>query len=345
MQHAPTEIWYQISSHACTDSGSTGRSLSLVSKFIREASAPFKLQSVAVHGPKQFISFNKLLLATPPYLRRTRYLFISAIPPSLPPRRGLLRLFPARKPSEAYPRWAEKDAGEFMSAFSSIIEQVAGSVEILYFEIPMFHFRPLDPTLSFPRLEEVTSNCFFGSQAPYEVAGQPQVTICPKLRRWHFIHYPLSAWAWISNDVIGTIRLIAPCITHVRFSDLYHPFGVSQQLSGLVSSLNSALGLDPDRDPLAQQPSETFEVVYAQPGVPPDIKAGLGAVRLMYDWLLMSLQNLNEADDRFVLLMPRADDVVSLCAASVWEERINGGEGCWSLSESVRGGKKMSGTK
>ena len=340
MQHAPTEIWNQISSHACTDSGSTGRSLSLVSKFIREASAPFKLQSIAAHGSKQFISLNKLLLATPPHLRRTRYLFISAILPTLPPRRGLSRLLPARKASEAYPRWAEKDAGEITSAFSSIIKQVAGSVEILYFEIPIFHFRPLDPTLSFPRLEEVTSNCFFGSQAPCEVAGQPKVTICPKLRRWHFTHYPLSTWAWIGDDVIGTIRLIAPCITHVRFSDLYHPFGVSQQ-SRLVSSLNSALGLDPHRDSLAQQPSETFEMVYAQPGVPPDIKEGLGAVRLMYDWLLMSLQNLNETDDRFVLLLPRADEGRSLCAASVWEERINGGEGCWSLSESVQGGKEM----
>ena len=137
MQHAPTEIWNQISSHACTDSGSTGRSLSLVSKFIRETSAPFKLQSVAVHGPKQFISFNKLLLTTPLHLRRTRYLFISAILPTPPPRRGLSRLLPARKASETYPRWAEKDAGEIMSAFSSIIKQVAGSVEILYFEIPL----------------------------------------------------------------------------------------------------------------------------------------------------------------------------------------------------------------
>ncbi|KZP13365.1 hypothetical protein FIBSPDRAFT_692487, partial [Athelia psychrophila] len=46
MKHIPSEIWRNISSEACTDTGFTGLSLSLVSKFVRSASEPVKLQSV-----------------------------------------------------------------------------------------------------------------------------------------------------------------------------------------------------------------------------------------------------------------------------------------------------------
>ncbi|KZP21339.1 hypothetical protein FIBSPDRAFT_699850, partial [Athelia psychrophila] len=77
MDHTYPEVWTNISGHACTDSGATGRQLSLVSKFIRAASAPVKLQSIAVHGRQQIIAFHRLLLQTPPHLRHIRYLFLS----------------------------------------------------------------------------------------------------------------------------------------------------------------------------------------------------------------------------------------------------------------------------
>ena len=77
MDRVPFEIWATISSHACTDSGSTGRNLSLVSRLIRDASAPVKLQSIAAHGTEQLVALHKLLLTTPAHLRRTRYLFLS----------------------------------------------------------------------------------------------------------------------------------------------------------------------------------------------------------------------------------------------------------------------------
>ncbi|KZP07850.1 hypothetical protein FIBSPDRAFT_803534, partial [Athelia psychrophila] len=55
MERTPSEIWTKIFAHACTDSGETGRQLSLVSKFIRATSAPVKYQSIATHGPRQII--------------------------------------------------------------------------------------------------------------------------------------------------------------------------------------------------------------------------------------------------------------------------------------------------
>ncbi|KAF7973305.1 hypothetical protein HWV62_15627 [Athelia sp. TMB] len=47
MDRVPFEIWIKIFSFACTDAGFTGRSLSLVSKFVRDASAQVKLQKIA----------------------------------------------------------------------------------------------------------------------------------------------------------------------------------------------------------------------------------------------------------------------------------------------------------
>ncbi|KZP05550.1 hypothetical protein FIBSPDRAFT_695374, partial [Athelia psychrophila] len=77
MDRAPSEIWTEIFSHACVDSGLTGRSLSLVSKFIRAESAIMKLQSISVHGPQQIIAFHQLLLQTTPHHRHIRYLLLS----------------------------------------------------------------------------------------------------------------------------------------------------------------------------------------------------------------------------------------------------------------------------
>ncbi|KZP14794.1 hypothetical protein FIBSPDRAFT_796365, partial [Athelia psychrophila] len=77
MDRTPSEIWTNIFAYACTDSGMTARQPSLVSKFIQEASAPVKLQSIAVHGGQQILAFHELLLKTPPHLRQIRYLFLS----------------------------------------------------------------------------------------------------------------------------------------------------------------------------------------------------------------------------------------------------------------------------
>ncbi|KAF8877277.1 hypothetical protein BD779DRAFT_1379195, partial [Infundibulicybe gibba] len=66
----PVELWTRIFSHACTDDGDTGRALSLVSRYIRRASAPHKLQSVLITSVPQMLAFTKVLEHTEPPLRR-----------------------------------------------------------------------------------------------------------------------------------------------------------------------------------------------------------------------------------------------------------------------------------
>ena len=77
LDRSPLELCQRIFELACTDDGTTGRSLSLVSKPIRDISAPYKLQSICVSGAKQANLFVSALESTPPQHRRVSYLSIS----------------------------------------------------------------------------------------------------------------------------------------------------------------------------------------------------------------------------------------------------------------------------
>ena len=70
-------MFFFIFSYACTDDGSTGRSLSLVSKYIHHTFAPYKLQSVSVSGADQAIRFALILQRTPLQQRNVHHLFVS----------------------------------------------------------------------------------------------------------------------------------------------------------------------------------------------------------------------------------------------------------------------------
>lgn len=72
----PVEIWTTIHGLACTDDGSAGRALSLVSKDWRTISAPFKLQSIALVGAKPILRFLCLLESTEDSFRNVQSLFI-----------------------------------------------------------------------------------------------------------------------------------------------------------------------------------------------------------------------------------------------------------------------------
>ncbi|RPD53910.1 hypothetical protein L226DRAFT_538848 [Lentinus tigrinus ALCF2SS1-7] len=77
MDTLPLELHTQIFQFACTDDGSTARALSLVSRYVRAAAAPFHYQSLAISGLDQMNELVARLEAIPPHLRRIRRLFLS----------------------------------------------------------------------------------------------------------------------------------------------------------------------------------------------------------------------------------------------------------------------------
>jgi hypothetical protein len=72
----PVEIWHLIFTLACTDDGSTGRSLSLVSTYFCDISAPFKYRSIAITHWSQIIAFSQFFCKLPASQKKTVYLFV-----------------------------------------------------------------------------------------------------------------------------------------------------------------------------------------------------------------------------------------------------------------------------
>lgn len=78
LEQCPPEICKKIFTLACDDDGRTGRSLSLVSRYIHDVSEDIKYRSLAVWSMGQIMRCHIVLQNKPPHLRRISHLFISA---------------------------------------------------------------------------------------------------------------------------------------------------------------------------------------------------------------------------------------------------------------------------
>ncbi|KAJ6611455.1 hypothetical protein B0H10DRAFT_1769364, partial [Mycena sp. CBHHK59/15] len=72
----PVEIWANVFSHTCLDDGSMGRTLSLVSRYVRNASRHVKFQAITINSLTDLTAFVGILESTPPHLRRVRFLTV-----------------------------------------------------------------------------------------------------------------------------------------------------------------------------------------------------------------------------------------------------------------------------
>lgn len=77
MDRCPVELWSSIFSFACTDGGSTGRSLALAARWTNNLSLPFRLQSISATNTKQIVSLANVLDMAHPNHRRVRSLVLS----------------------------------------------------------------------------------------------------------------------------------------------------------------------------------------------------------------------------------------------------------------------------
>jgi hypothetical protein len=80
LDSCPVELCDRIFEFACTDAGYTGRSLSLVSKYVNQTSKRYMLQCRALHGVDKIVAFVGVLERTSKELRRSAiYLFVMEI--------------------------------------------------------------------------------------------------------------------------------------------------------------------------------------------------------------------------------------------------------------------------
>ncbi|KAI0661989.1 hypothetical protein C8Q70DRAFT_889637, partial [Cubamyces menziesii] len=90
METCPVELQLLIFSFACTDDGSAGRSLSLVSRAFYQLSYPYQWSSLAIRGYPQAVAFAKLLYSLQP---------TPFSPPRVP--RAIHNLFVSTRPAQA----------------------------------------------------------------------------------------------------------------------------------------------------------------------------------------------------------------------------------------------------
>lgn len=307
----PPEIWSQIFMDACTDTGTTGRSLSCVSQLFRSLSQPVKYQSIALGGFRQVLAFASILKSTPLHLIKLKYIYIA-------------RIQPGPHDTIQIPTFRQKLLSD---AFKTILTVVSSTVEILHLDIDNFetythHSMPLP---YFPRLWELQSDNFFLCR--YMVMDHDGGHIYetdphfPVLDYWNitFERFMLDC-----PGVLACIPTVAPSLSHLR---------VVGNIGPLHRDLSRALatGSQCNQGEISIPPS--IKKIYMKPLTKPLNLRSPG--NILHERFVQGLKQLNELGDaRFVLLLPYHLGEERYTVEE-WLERVNGGGGCWSLRDRV----------
>ncbi|KAI1783012.1 hypothetical protein LXA43DRAFT_1048439 [Ganoderma leucocontextum] len=232
MDKCPNEILGLIFAEACTDDGLTGRSLSLVSRRIHNASRRYALQSVALYGSYQLSAFVRLLDKADLEDRHICHLYLTD-------RRRAWMEYP---PGQDRERWLrERIAADIRrfndsrlrhssSAILRILKTVAPTVQTLTLLLfDQYDEQPLSDAVPFPKLRELTIHI---SNMTYAV--QSELPQCMSLRRLHVIQDFL-----LKRPIATAVSQLSPLLTHLRISRL-----ASNPLMDVVPGLEDMLHQD-----------------------------------------------------------------------------------------------------
>ncbi|KAF9453530.1 hypothetical protein P691DRAFT_624485, partial [Macrolepiota fuliginosa MF-IS2] len=198
LEQCPPEICKKIFAFACDDTGFTGRSLSLVSRYIHDVSEDVKYRSLAIWSMPQILRCHEVLISKPPHLRRIIHLFISAHEQVRPGETG---------PVAEY-QWAlQTHYGYACNAFFGILTMAAPTARSFYLcsaiarptvllAVPMPHLVEFTLFNGFPACPPVT----------------PPSVDFPSLKRLRF-----TGFTDHSKSTFHEILLRAPNVTHLFF--------------------------------------------------------------------------------------------------------------------------------
>ncbi|KAI0826844.1 hypothetical protein BC628DRAFT_223278 [Trametes gibbosa] len=237
MEKCPVELQILILSYACTDDGSTGRTLSLVSRAFRELSYPFQWSSLALYGYTRVAAFSRWLYSQPPTVG--------------PPSRPILHLLISTRPAElAFDYVCVEAPPTWPGVLRSILRYAAPTLQtlsVVSFEAPVNCAAILSQALhiNYPSLIELTirgrctpnqlsqPSSFFvehnnsedaihdvrtvdGSDGVTRGATWPPI---PTLRRLH-LALTFQGMERGTKAEHALITDLAPFVTHLRFSVL-----------------------------------------------------------------------------------------------------------------------------
>lgn len=302
MESLPAEIWMTIFSYACTDDGSTGRSISLVSRWFWDTSRSTKHQSLVVKGVNQITGIASMLERLPPELRRVRYLSVRVHHRDINKRSVsvedgvILRGDRDARESECgvSARIQSGIHDRSMVVLSHMLQMIAPQLRVLHLWLPISSPSRLLPS-TLPSIIELrlTSNDMRGQHLDTRsICTAPQRY--PSLRRLRLgmLHH--------QHGLFGRIAKLAPGITHLHFCIPEH--------THLYHELERALGvgdtsMDVDMENLLP---ETIQRVSVQMGPTPN--AGkYPAWASMYKTMRLNLERVARRDKRVVLVRLRSE--------------------------------------
>lgn len=350
------EICELIFSFACLDSGYTGRSLSLVSKYISETSKPVKFQSLVLRNLSQVQALASILEKIAPHHRRVRHLCVLCnytqlyntttlrhdetndkttssplhrITSTLSRLRLNLRRDISRQeiwePAVVSGTSFSLTIEEMMRlSLVRILNSVAHSLNVLTISIQTprndvaLHGSP-----SLPHLRELTITyaCEYYPRVPTRILDTFQQL--PALTRLNLARYECGNGPL---DLVRQIQRLAPSLTHVRLPSVVAGWNRWLDMDAILSSTPTGERHRP------RLPSTTKKI-FIQPPLPPPT---IGPARTYYEETLEECRALAMGNDQIVLEWPDPVPWKFDVNEMEWEwlERINGGDGCWR-SENV----------
>ncbi|KAF7363640.1 hypothetical protein MSAN_01021200 [Mycena sanguinolenta] len=352
----PPEICAHIFDLACRDSAGTGRSLSLVSRYIHETSELARYTSITLVGCAQVVGFAQFAEHTHIELK-TRHLFINTQESEEELQRVVLatnarlRLaelkyeilvlegdvrFSAPSPEKLQDakdaialESAKVDAllgTEVAIAVETILRRLGPTLEILDIAVNEYVAKMLLNPISLPHLVDLTTRCGF----PLRRGSVPALEPTPSLRYLHIVDTTLQ-WHRAEQFYENGISYFAPSLTHLRLSELYEDEVV-------ITHLERALGLVPSNkySLKATQLPPTIERVLLKPIVAPSYdEDGCPCCDETrgYRNLVKFARRLRDKDHRVVLLnadrIPPAEDLY----LQEWRNKADGAACDWDTSD------------
>ena len=365
----PPEIFERIFAFACTDDGTTGRSLSMVSRSVHNTSISFKYYSVAITGPRQAVGFAELMENFPDCSHHVSHLFVSnrqspltvnditadadsgggsatSILRAIPPR--LLSFIPATKQQREWDKMMGQ-AREHARKLDCLKVQSCQQDELTLRTL----LRILE--ILAPNLE--TLSVFFESRwlslPSWESAWRPTFPSLPALTDLTITYRALVHAEWSQWGVISAPKSL-PSLKRLDISGVevqyYSPFHCHRCMSKRTPSLTHLCIPARMADSMARALAENrpefeedlrgilppnFEHVLIQLSQPPQFTCCGGAELYAED--CASCHSLSKKDERFCVLEPdRSKSNKSQgTVKQEWLDRIDGGEGNWGVHDRV----------
>lgn len=300
MEHLPVEICTLIFSYACMDNGYTGRSLSLVSKYVHEASKSAKFQSLSVVGYEQLEGLADRLEATPLALRNVKYIFISAHPRHT-----------ASDPKALAPEYARRELA--YAAVKRILAVIGHTVEILHAFFIFYRPFPLLP-VSLPVLHELSLH------GPLEGPGD--------VDWWRAIQFPslrhLHLTPSYSPVFLQKIVRLAPALKDLRICAAEHSMTFASELQAALEG--SSASADATNLAASEMFPQNIEKIFVH--CPMEPKDNWMDMMFIYVHSMSTLRRLSKEHQRLVLLAPLRFGVfrtVSIQEAEMaWTDSVEG---------------------